>query len=94
MNKDGYPDEHELQAIRDWDYLDLSGLMDYVQSLWRYDEYFRKGRTYYRLSTGGWSGNESLIYALKANTTFWAIYWWSSQRGGHYVFKILKGGDG
>lgn len=48
-------------------------------------------KTKYRklyLSTGGWSGNESIIYSLQKNFLFWAMYWEKSIRGGHYWFII------
>ena len=41
------------------------------------------------VSTGGWSGNESIIGAMKENTdylyTFIAFAW---RRGGHYEWRI------
>lgn len=40
-----------------------------------------------RLVTGGWSGNESMISALK-ESFFWTAWWESSQRGGAYTFEI------
>jgi len=40
------------------------------------------------LSTGGWSGNEDIIRALKKNFIFWSMYWQMNRRGGHYQFKI------
>lgn len=42
----------------------------------------------YRISTGGWSGNEDIIEAMMANTMFWAICWERSERGGHYAFLV------
>jgi len=38
------------------------------------------------LITGGWSGNESIIYAMKNNYFFWLHYWLASYRGGKYRF--------
>jgi len=38
------------------------------------------------VSTGGWSGNEELIGAMRMNFILWSQWWWSSRRGGHYVF--------
>lgn len=44
------------------------------------------------IATGGWSGNESVIDALKANRFFWALSNVASFRGGLYIFTtdILK----
>lgn len=41
----------------------------------------------YHLSTGGWSGNESLIGAMKRNYILWSLTWVQSRRGGHYIFE-------
>ena len=92
MDTNGYPDEEELKKIAEWDYCDFHGLMDYVKERWKYADcgYWKKGRKYYRISTGGWSGNESIISALMENTMFWAVFWESSKRGGHYNFEIRK----
>jgi len=92
MDKDGYPEDHELKKIEEWNYRDFEGLMAYVEERWRYADcgYWKKGRKYYRISTGGWSGNEEIIGALKENTMFWMCCWWSSRRGGHYMFTIPK----
>lgn len=37
-------------------------------------------------STGGWSGNESIIGAMQKNRMVWNFLWEQSRRGGHYVF--------
>ncbi len=90
MDKNHYPEEHELRNIEKWDYKDIPGLMEYVEELWKYADfgYWKRGRKYYRISTGGWSGNESIIGALQSNLMFWSMCWVSSKRGGHYVFEI------
>ena len=101
MDKNGYPSDEELATIRNWDYKDFEVLMEYVEDLWKYPNYFESfdisDPTYklkigikYKLSTGGWSGNEDLIGALQENSMFWACYWQESKRGGHYVFEIRK----
>jgi hypothetical protein len=87
MDKDGYPDEKELDTIRKWGACDGRGLLEYVRGLWAYQNYFRPGRIYWRVSTAGWSGNESLIGAMQDNFVWWSINWVSTTRGGHYVFQ-------
>lgn len=84
-----YPTEEELRKISEWDFHDLENLMEYVKSKWMFaDSYWhQEGKTYY-LSTAGWSGNEDLIQALRENTMFWTMCWYSSRRGGHYEFKL------
>jgi hypothetical protein len=90
FDKDGYPTEDTLQRIATWPWTDFEALLEYVTD--SVDGYGRawKENDEFRLVTGGWSGNESIVDALQKNTVFWAIYWYSSQRGGLYTFKILK----
>jgi len=84
-----YPSDEDLTLIRNWKMKHVTGLMDFVESLWSYADWGwkQKGR-HYSISTGGWSGNESLIEALKKNQIFWAVCWYSSTRGGHYEFEL------
>ena len=56
-------------------------------------------RRYVAMSTGGWSGNESLIRALQANKMVWIFCFVAQRRGGHYIFQYErtpsdKGGSG
>lgn len=97
MDEDGYPTEEELKIISEWDILkkDVSGLIEYIRERWMYSDcgYFDlKGKKVLklRLSTAGWSGNESIIGALKNNPLFWTLYWEISKRGGHYWFIIKR----
>ena len=93
MNSNEYPDK-ELKEIVEWDYNDFAGLMEYVEELWKYPQYFNKfhndktNKTRYEISTGGWSGNEEIIDAMIDNRMFWAVCWLSSKCGGHYVFEV------
>jgi hypothetical protein len=96
MDKDGYPDDEELNKISNWDAKDFIGLMEYIYDLWKYSDcgYWEKeelldGNTY-KISTGGWSGNEDIIEALIRNHLFWMLYWRQSKRGGHYIFSSVK----
>jgi hypothetical protein len=93
MSDDEYPTEEELEQIRQWKIQtvdDGEKLLEFVKSIWWMPSFGwlqREGR--YHLSTGGWSGNEEIIAALKENAIFWLMYWESSNRGGHYCFELL-----
>lgn len=95
LDADGYPTAKTLKAIRNWNPYDTPGLMRFVEKAWHYgDIFFSKknkrtiGLTEFKISTGGWSGNESVISALQKNHVFWGMCWESSHRGGHYVFTV------
>lgn len=101
---DGYPSELELQRVRSWpikDWSDCRPLMDYVEARWSYrkgawERQQRRVRAWrtgplewrYRVSTVGWSGNESLLAALQENTLWWMKCWEAERRGGHYEFRV------
>lgn len=91
---DEYPRDSELETIKNWDLLTtpVAELVDYVEHLWHWPErgFKLSGVRVLRLElhTGGWSGNESIIGALKDNPIFWVVCWMKSTRGGHYWFKI------
>lgn len=91
---DGYPTEDFLSWIRAYDVLKLGpwGLIRSLQAEWKYPEYIRwhpKTRTL-KISTGGWSGHESIMQALCENAMFFPIYWRATVSGGHHTFRIRK----
>jgi hypothetical protein len=95
MDLDGYPTREELKIISEWDIVKkgVSGLIDYIRDRWLYADcgfFDLKGKKVLRLrlSTAGWSGNETIVGALKNNFIFWTLYWIKSERGGHYWFRI------
>lgn len=99
LDEDGCPTDEALNKISQWDYNDLGGWMDFIHSLWhmktmvwhsehKFDEDWDHWYTEYRASTGGWSGNESIIEAMKQNKLLWHTIWFVSRRGGHYIFRI------
>ena len=102
MDNEGYPTKQELKAIKNWDKNDFLGLIEYVRQRWnwavtacqtRWEKASKTGADkravlHWELHTGGWSGNESLINALLENKMFCMMWYYSWERGGHYVFKI------
>lgn len=92
---DEYPDEETLKVIKKFDVFKqpVSELLELLRENWHFaDEgYFvLKGKKVQKLElhTGGWSGNEDIIGALRDNEMFFMLYWQKSERGGHYYFKI------
>lgn len=60
-----------------------SGTINYV-----FDECTGKIVRSITLHTGGWSDCEVMIdYLERENKIFWALYWFSTKRGGHYEFR-------
>lgn len=91
-----YPSEPELKQISQWQHNDLLGLFEFIVSIWEYADIGyarRKGRKFW-LSTGGWSGNEEIIGALKENHVAYGLTAYSWRRGGHYVFYVPKVSSG
>lgn len=85
----GYPEEHELEKIRNWELQQAPQLIEYIRERWWMPDWgFKLDGNTLELHTGGWSGNESIIEALmeSADGMFWGIYWKESRRGGHYYF--------
>lgn len=101
QDQDGYPSQLALSLIEEANPLEKNpkDLMGFIKNLWQYNdwgwkekessEFRHKEGILYSLSTGGWSGNESLINALRSNKNhFWSFYWKESHKGGHYKFFI------
>jgi hypothetical protein len=90
---DDYPTDEELQKITDFNVDDnnLDEFIEGIKSIWHWPDFVKKEEKVYTFATGGWSGNEEIIMALRKNTFFWLMYWESSTRGGKYVF--CKCGD-
>jgi hypothetical protein len=91
MDSEGYPTDATLKKITEWSVLSnfaCRELMYYCQEAWTYHDYFSWRGKIARVSTAGWSGNESIIAALQKNRAFWALCWVESRRGGHYRFHV------
>jgi hypothetical protein len=94
IDADGYPTEQTLDIITNFNPFtdNLDRFIDYLMSNWinGYPPEFDKEDGILKLSTAGWSGCESVIEALQQNHTFWTLFWYSTTRGGHYVFKFKQ----
>lgn len=96
LDSDGYPTEESLRQIaqcKAWTRKECAALLSHVRSIWQYADsgYWNpQGDDEYRISTAGWSGNESILAALQDNVMFWMRCWERSQRGGHFIFKLPK----
>lgn len=97
MPDNGYPTEEELERIKNWDYTEgWLHLMAYIKSCWWRADWgwsmtsVEGHPTRYDISTGGWSGNESIISAMQENFLFWALCWEQSRKGGHYIFNVKE----
>lgn len=102
LDANGYPNDSMLEAIENYRSTTVKGwrdLMSSIEGAWAYRDWGwategindgnDAGRIRYRISTAGWSGNESLISALESNKSFfWAQFWETHKRGGHFTFVI------
>lgn len=87
-----YPTDEELETLKSWEFkkdIDFIGFVVYLTNLWSYPDRWRFDDNTLELSTGGWSGNESIIAAMQ-ETIFWTICWEESRRGGHYKFNLKR----
>lgn len=99
LDEDGYPTEAALELVGKWHWSDMKGWFEFIKSIWWYSEWGWKEKDEphdwgieetvhrYYISTGGWSGNESIIGAMKENEWTWHFAWLQSRRGGHYIFE-------
>lgn len=100
LDDHGYPTEAAQEIIRLWHWSDPRGWFVFINDLWEFrlsawsegtqpSERDKNEWVYlYKISTGGWSGNESLIRAMQSNDMLWHTSWVQSRRGGHYIFEI------
>ena len=88
IDDDGYPTEDALTVIELWPYDDSAGWFDFIKDTWHFANWgWHKVDSEYHISTGGWSGNESIIHAMEQNRMLMGCTWVQSRRGGHYIFE-------
>lgn len=96
FTKDNYPTAEYLEWVASYrpDEINTSEFLDILKDNWVYNDWgfvFKKARNGVRtleLHTGGWSGNEEVIYVLRANAFFFPMFWKETHVGGHYYFSI------
>lgn len=95
LDQQNYPDPKSLKQIEKWDVL-KQGVPDLLDLIKENTNWFDwsisiKGKKVIRFEyhTGGWSGNEDVIDALRRNILFFRLFWQKSERGGHHYFRIF-----
>lgn len=96
-DSDGYPTDEELDRITKWE----AGWIEcfaFIKSCWWAADWgwtefdgaddFGRPQRVYMISTGGWSGNESILQAMRSNFILWSLAWKEHRRGGHYIFTL------
>ena len=90
LDDDRYPLDASIQTIKDWYHTKgWNRLIEYCKPAFEFYgrcEYRTEDMTW-EIATGGWSGCEDVIGALRGNTMFWMICWKMSRRGGYYEFE-------
>lgn len=84
-----YPTGSKLSYLRNLDSFEET-FGEFVEEIkYSFNEDYGKiefdGKTL-TLITGGWSGNEDILYALQDNIGFWNTYWQKTERGGKFTF--------
>ena len=100
LDADGYPTSEALTKITDWPWSEAQAWFEFIHDIWWMPDWgwrSEPSQTHsgkpciqYNLSTGGWSGNESIIYAMQKNYILWTTTWLQSRRGGHYSFELVN----
>lgn len=85
-----------------WAHEKVDAVLEFVAAAWHYPDFATRelkpaelrvlhaedGDYYLRLATGGWSGNESLIDAMKKNFILYTTTWRLSTCGGLHIFQF------
>lgn len=99
MDEDGYPTEETERLVREFEG-DARELLASLREVWMHPTYWDEEDGVdildrpvhrYHVSTAGWSGNESLIEALRDHWIFWMRFWVEERVGGHFIFEIGEG---
>lgn len=97
-----YPSDETLDAIASWPWAILNDGFDFVKAAWHWDDWAghelrpyeremvhaEEGEKYLRLATGGWSGNESIVGAMRNNMAM-QTRWCVSASGGLHIYEYM-----
>jgi hypothetical protein len=101
---DDYPTDEELERLEKWPYQDAAGALEFAASLWHWPDWVTRDISaheaavlhanqedrFMRFATGGWSGNESIIGALRDNHMVSALTWRLTARGGLHIYQLPR----
>jgi len=100
LDNNGYPTEELLEFIKSYEPDESLSILNFVElvlkDVWHLSDWgFKlhrkyKGKRKLELHTGGWSGNEDIIKAIKQNMqlTHFKMRLLEWKAGGHYTFEI------
>jgi len=108
FDADGYPTEETLDQIKTWPADDIAACLDFARAAWHWSDWCDEdlsaaerevlhaepGERFARFATGGWSGNEDIIAALKANMMIRGLAWRLSASGGLHIFRYPRENGG
>lgn len=95
-----YPSDESLEFIKKYDCVEYSflPLAEFIKEIWWCPDWGYKLSRKLKNEEGiyikklhlstGWSGNESILYALRKNLVWWSTCFLQHRRGGHYIFEI------
>lgn len=90
FDREGYPSDETLDAIQHWQLKDIKKdpeeLLEFIRKAWSYPERAQNVRPgIWTFSTGGWSGNESLLDAFYQNINWTFLSWRSIRLSGGFL---------
>jgi hypothetical protein len=92
FDKDGDITDETYNTIQTWNLQKgWNSFIDYIEKC--YDKNYGrfeidKEANMLKIATGGWSCNETVISAMRANILFWSLHWELSKRGGYFEFSL------
>lgn len=88
MDAEGYPEDEELESIKGlgFDFKEGCETMLSFFEATGYGSGALLADGSFELHTGGWSGCEDMISSAM-ESMWWPRYWYSTTRGGHFLFK-------